>query len=74
MEIILSYNKEDMDSIFSSVLICSVALEQSLSSLSLSFIPLQKKRVHLSTPKHQSLDNCGTGSVLFTSVEIKTIH
>lgn len=36
MEIILSYNKEDMDSIFSSVLICSVALEQSLSSLSLS--------------------------------------
>lgn len=32
MEIILSYNKEDMDSIFSSALICSVALEQSLSS------------------------------------------
>ena len=35
-EIILPYNKEDIDSIFSSALICSVALEKSLSSLSLS--------------------------------------
>lgn len=72
MEIILSYNKEDMDSIFSSALICSVALEQSLSPES-QFIS-QKKQVHLSTPKHRSLDNCGIGSVLFTSVEIKTIQ
>ena len=59
IEIILPYKKEDMDSIFNSALIYSVALEKSLSS---RFIPLQK-RVRLSTPKYRSPDNCGIGSV-----------
>ena len=43
IEIILPYKKEDMDSIFSSALICSVALEKSLSSLSLG-LPLYRRR------------------------------